>query len=285
MFHALFREENNRLTEALISDILDEKIKIISNMDRHLNIKNADEKLGVMDLKVELEDHTLCNIEVQLEPHKNECERFLYYLANTYSSQLERGKEYKDLNRCISIVIIDHELDVLKEFENLNVRWQMRDNETGRKILTNKFELVIIELPKARKKYLLDKENRLCQWMLFLDDPNNKEVLNIMDKNDSIKDARKELEMVSGDYETRRIAELKLKKIRDDKAARDYAIEKGMEEGMQQGVQQGIQQGIQQGAKDAAKKIARNMIGMGLNIKQIVEAAGLSLEEINGINK
>ena len=37
VFHALFREENKRLTEALITDILGEKVKIkTSDKDRHL---------------------------------------------------------------------------------------------------------------------------------------------------------------------------------------------------------------------------------------------------------
>ena len=65
VFHALFRKENNRLTEAMLSDILGQKIKITNHLDRHINIHSAEEKLGIMDLRVELEDKTKCNIEVQ----------------------------------------------------------------------------------------------------------------------------------------------------------------------------------------------------------------------------
>ena len=74
-----------------------------------------------------------CNIEIQLQPHQYENERILYYWADTYRRQLKRGDEYGILNRTISIVILDHEIDILKEFEEFDVKWQIRDNKTGKK--------------------------------------------------------------------------------------------------------------------------------------------------------
>lgn len=62
VFHALFREENNHITEAFISDVLGQKIKIKSNLDRHLDIKSSNEKFGIMDLHTILEDGSICNI-------------------------------------------------------------------------------------------------------------------------------------------------------------------------------------------------------------------------------
>lgn len=134
VFHALFREENNSLTESLISDILGEKVKIKANMDRYLSIKSANEKLGIMDLRVELENGTLCNIEIQLNEHKDEVSRFTYYLTDTYSRQLGRGESYSKLNKTISIIILDHEIDLLKDYEVLDVRWPMTANRLPTKI-------------------------------------------------------------------------------------------------------------------------------------------------------
>ena len=65
VFHALFRDENKKLTESLISDILGQNVKVkTSDLNRHLDIKVAQQKLGVMDLRTELEDGTKCNIEM-----------------------------------------------------------------------------------------------------------------------------------------------------------------------------------------------------------------------------
>ena len=86
VFHVLFREENKELTESLISDILREKVKIkTGDKNRHLNIKDPNQKFGIMDLRTELEDGTNCNIEIQLTEYEYENERFLYYWADAYS--------------------------------------------------------------------------------------------------------------------------------------------------------------------------------------------------------
>ena len=273
VFHSLFRESNNRLTEAFLTDVLEEKVKIIANLDRHMDIRAAEEKLGVMDLRVEIEDHTNCNVEIQIKKYKDECDRFLYYLADTYSRQLEIGEEYKEINKCISIVIVDHEIDELNGIKKVNTKWQMRDNTTGMKILTNKFELIIIELPKAKKLYLENKEDRICQWMMFFDDPNSKEVDCIMEKNTGVKEAKEELKSVSGDYEIRRIAELRQKYIRDEKAALAYATEEG--------TRIGIEQGIKQGEKESKKEIAKKLLEKGMDIKEIVEVITLSYDEVS----
>lgn len=268
----------------MLSDILGEKIKIKTHLDRHLNIHSAEEKLGIMDLRVELEDKTKCNIEVQLNRHEFENERFLYYLANAYSSQLNRGNNYSELNKTISIIIIDHELSILNGFDELNVSWQMRDSITGKRLLTDKFQIVIIEIPKAKRIYSKNAEDKISQWMMFLDDPNSKEVSNIMNRNKDIQDAANELKDVSGDYEIRRIAELKEKYIRDEKAALAYAINTGIKEGIdkgfKQGIDKGIKQGIEQGIEQGINTVAINMLKMDFKIDQIAKATGLSKEKI-----
>lgn len=280
VFHSLFRESNSRLTESFISDILGEKVRIIKNLDRHLDTKEAIEKQGVMDLRVEMEDHTKCNVEIQLKRQKNDCERFLYYLADMYARQLKRGEMYGSIYRCVSIVILDYELEELKDIEEVNTVFQMRDTKTGKIILTNKFELYIIELPKAKKKYLKNKEDKVMQWSMFFNSPNSREVDSIMEKNEHIKEAKTELESVSGEYEVRRLAELREKYIRDEYAAREYAIEEGTKIGIEKGMKQGIQQGIKQGLEQGKISTAKNLIRMGLSIADIVKATGLPKEEV-----
>ena len=88
-----------------------------------------------------------------------------------------------------------------------------------------------MSLPKSRK--ILDKEpqNELAQWMMFLDDPNKKEVSRIMSENEEIKKAMIELEEMSEDEELRRLAELKEKAIKDEKSAKYRWTEEGIKKG------------------------------------------------------
>jgi len=56
VFHALFREENKELLEVLISDVLNEKVKVVTtDKNRYVDTKEAKDKLGIMDLRAELE--------------------------------------------------------------------------------------------------------------------------------------------------------------------------------------------------------------------------------------
>ena len=295
VFHALFREENKDLLEALISDILQEKVKVeTTDKNRYVNTKQANEKLGIMDLRAELEGGTQCNVEIQLEPKQYNNERILYYWADTYVRQLKRGNEYKKLNKTISIVILGYEIKELKGIEKMGIKWQIRDSKSGKRLLTDRLEIIIIELPKAIRIYEKDRKNRILQWMMFLENPNKKEVVQIMKENKNIRKAIEELERVSGEERLQRIAELREKAIRDEAAAMDYAKEhgfkegyengkiQGYEEGLEQGLEQGIEQGIEQGLEEK-RKMVKKMLDKKMDIKDISEITGINEEEINKI--
>lgn len=82
--------------------------------------------------------------------------------------------------------------------------------------------------------------------------------------NKYVKKAEKELEYLSGDEETRRLAELREKAIRDELAAIAQAREEGKSEGIIQD----------------KKEIAKKMIEKQLSIALIMEMTGLTKEEI-----
>ena len=232
-----------------------------------------------------------CNIEIQLQPHQYENERILYYWADTYRRQLKRGNSYGELNRTISIVILDHEIEILKGIEELGVKWQIRDDKTGKRVLTDRLEIIIIELPKAKRIYGNDTKNKIVQWMMFLDNPNKKEVVQIMAVNKDIRKAIEELEQVSGDEKLQRIAELREKAIRDEKAALAYALdngykvgwEKGLEKGITDGLEQGLKQGIEQGIEQNKIEIVKNMLKEKVDIEIIEKVTEMKKEEIEKI--
>ena len=269
VFHSLFKKGNERITKAIISSITKEEIKEIQLEDRHIIGKYPEEKLGILDLKAILDDGAICDIEIQLADNKDTAERFLYYWSRIFSSQLEKGKPYKELNKVIGIIILDYEFDKTKEIGKVSTSWKIIEETTGMALdLTDKFELFIIEIPKARRMMKSNQNDKLTQWMLFLDNPNNKEVLEIMNKNEEIKEAMEELEEISKDKELRLIAELKEKAIRDERNMMEHAIEDG------------LKQGIEQGTKQAEIKIARYLKSKDIDIETIIGATNLTKEEI-----
>ena len=156
--------------------------------------------------------------------------------------------------------------------EEIGVKWQIRDEITGKRILTDRLELIIIELPKARRMYKIEPNNAICQWMLFLDNPNQKEVVQIMKENKDINKAIDELEQVSGNEKLRRIAELKEKYIRDEQASIAYA--------QNEGYKQGEEKGKEEGKNERNMEIAKKLLKKQMSTKDIAEVTGLSVEEI-----
>ncbi len=120
VFHALFREGNEFITKAIISDITNEEIQEIDlKQDRYLLQKFPEEKLGILDLKAKLNNGILCNIEIQLLDKANLIERILFYWSKIYSSELTRGEDYQKLPKTICIAILDYELKELKRLRKI----------------------------------------------------------------------------------------------------------------------------------------------------------------------
>lgn len=120
VFHSLFRPGNEEITKAMIADITNEKIKQIHlRDDRHLIKEYPDEKLGILDLKAELDEGILCNIEIQLIDKSYKIERILFYWSRLFSSQVVVGEEYEKLKKTICIAILDYELKELKRRESV----------------------------------------------------------------------------------------------------------------------------------------------------------------------
>ena len=285
VFHALFREKNLGDLSNLLTAILKEEVHVISiDKNRYVDIESLDEKLGIMDLRAELKDDVKCNIEIQLEYFPNMVKRLLYYWSDNYKRQLVKGEGYNSLKKTISILILDYTLNVLNDFEDVGTKWQIRDELTGKRVLTEDLEIVILELPKVTKLYNKYPNNKTYQWLMFLDNPNSKEVGAIMKDNKEIKSIADTLEQVSGDERLRRIAELKEKAMLDDKAALDYATEKGIAKGIAKGREEGLAEGI----KNERHTLITNMFKNGATLDQLVKLTGLDrakLEEILASSK
>ncbi len=78
--------------------------------------------------------------------------------------------------------------------------------------------------------------------------------------------------------------ELSLKDKSDWHSAIETAVEEGHEKGFQQGVQEGIKEGMEKGIKEGVKagvlEVALNLKRTGLDTALIVQATGLTREEI-----
>ncbi len=283
VFQALFQGNKENITESLITDIIGEKVKIVEiKTDETLVREYPDEKLGRLDLKTKFEDGTICQIEMQLANQNNLIERILYYWSKTYSGQIKRGDSFSKLEKTIGIIITDFEINEMKGIERLDNKWQIMETNEPRRILTNKLELRIIEIPKARRIIEREKQNRIAQWMMFLDNPNTKGVQKIMEENKEVKKAASILYEMSEDEKLQRLAELKEKYIMDEIARTEMVeeAERKVEESRRK-VEESRRE-VEE-AKKKTEKIIKKLKEKKMPIEEIIEITGMTKEEINEI--
>lgn len=119
---------------------------------------------------------------------------------------------------------------------------------------------------------------------MFLDNPNTKEVEDIVKNNEEIKDAVVEVHKMTEDEKMRKLAELREKAIMDEKAIEKAGFRKGKEKGLEQGIEQGIAQGLEQGLKQGEEKKTKQIINKlkekGFSKEEIMKMLDLSENEL-----
>ncbi|MDR3314821.1 MAG: Rpn family recombination-promoting nuclease/putative transposase, partial [Oscillospiraceae bacterium] len=82
-------------------------IKII---DPQLQRENPDDKLGILDVKLETASGARIDVEIQILNIPAMRSRLTYYLANMITEQMRSGDPYGAIKRAICIVIADFPL-------------------------------------------------------------------------------------------------------------------------------------------------------------------------------
>ena len=252
---------NEEITKELISSIIQKEISDIELDNNPILEKDLlDDKVGILDIRAKIEHNINCNIEMQIVDRKNIEKRILYYWSKLYSMNLKSGKDYEELEKVIVILITDYEIDSLREIKKYETKWNIREEEYQKVILTEVMEFYIIELPKYEKYKEKTKNNKLNKWIRFIKEPGGIE----MGEDKTIQKAKKVLEEISKDKKERYLAELREKYILDQKAIEDAGYDKGLRDGISQ----------------EKKKIAENLLKLNMSIEQIKEVTGLTEEEI-----
>ena len=284
VFQSLFTKNNAKITKAFVEALIGRKVKNIEiNNEKELQREKPEDKLGILDLQLDLDGKEKLDVEVQLIERHNLAERLLYYFSRMYGETVKRSENYIEAQRVMLIAIVDYKVELTKEIKEFETQWKLRETKNPQLVLTDKEEIVILELEKVRKAYEKYKDDKKAQWMLFLDDPNTKEVKEIMKKNKDIEEAVVTVHEMSEDEKLRRLAELREKAIMDEKAIRKAGYVHGMEEGLEKGIEKGKALGEKTGYEKAKIKIAKKLKEKGNSVDEIKEITGLSEEEINKV--
>ena len=221
-----------------------------------------DEKLGILDVRVKMEDGTQLDMEMQVTYFEYWDARSIFYLSKMFTDQLKKGEPYENLKKCIHVSILDFTL-----FEDAECYRCITfcDRKTGKEY-TDLLEIQVLELCKIPKE--LESETDIIKWMRFMNGKSRKEFEDMAKTDEYLDEACRELERMSADEQAKLEYEARERAIRDYNSQMSSALRRGREEGMKCGVER------------ARQTMIIEMLGNGMSADEICRLAGATQEEI-----
>jgi len=290
--------EENRMTEFLMKPkidfafkeiMMDEKARVgflsailkidptkiveTTILNTYLQKVHEDDKQGILDVRVLLDNKMEIDIEIQLSELKVWADRSLFYLSKMYTDQIQSGEPYSVFKKCVSISILDFILfpGETEFYSCFHIR-----EDTRQFLYTDKMEFHLIELPKLPQE-LKDEKDDILLWAKFINSERKEDFEMLATKNTYIQSAYKTLQVISQDKEKRIEYEAR------EKALRDY--NQGLLEAEERGEQRGREEGRKTGEHEKAIQIAKNMFAKNFDLSLIAEISGLSIAQIEELSK
>lgn len=132
--------ENKDFCEELVQVVLENKnIKVLDNIPQY-SIKNIAGRSVILDLKCQLEDNTICNVEVQKSDNEDHVRRANYNASMIETSCSERGSKFEGLPKTIIIFITERDFfgygkSVYYQKQVINFGKEDIEIDTGRRII------------------------------------------------------------------------------------------------------------------------------------------------------
>jgi predicted transposase/invertase (TIGR01784 family) len=266
-----------------------DKIKSIEIIDPYLAPKLRGIKDTYVDVKATIHndenESTTVIIEMQVLNVEGFEKRILYNASKAYSTQLDIGEDYMDLEPVIALTITDFEM--FPELEKLTSRFILKEKTYLTDYPIYDIELVFIELPKF-KKTLEELDSLTDKWLYFLKTARKLEsVPTVMDNVPAIKKAfaianqanmtRTELDDL--EHQAIFIHDQRNAIKKGERLGREAGRKEGLKEGIEKGLKQGLEQGLEQSELRAKLAIAQQLLNI-LDDLAISQTTGLSLEAI-----
>lgn len=230
---------NDIVRKGFISAVLDispESVKSTVLLNTNLPKIHEDEKQGILDVRLTMNDNTEIDIGIQLAYMSAWADRSTFYVSKMLVEQVGINKKYTNIKKCIGINILDFEY--MKETERFHTVYHLREDTEHIKY-TDIMEIHIVELPKLPKT---DDGTDLYDWIKFIKAEDKEEFEMLSKENEYLKTAYETLEEISADQQKR------LEYTARQKALYDYntLMEENYERGYVSGVDRRNQELVQQ---------------------------------------
>lgn len=160
-FQKIFK--NAKIVKGFLMALLNLKeyeIKKIEITDPFTLGENNEEKEGILDIKLVLNQNRKINIEMQNTYQDDWTERSLFYNCRMFTDGFQKGHLYGELPPCIHVGILNFNQMISPNYYH---KFYLMDEKT-KEIYSRKFQFHMLELKKL--KYAKEKQQRkpLYQW-------------------------------------------------------------------------------------------------------------------------
>lgn len=285
----LRQKANFGVLEGLLTVLLNEQVKIVEILESEGNQLTADDKFNRVDIKAKNSKGEIIIVEIQNTRELYYLERILYGVAKAITEHISLGERYYEVKKIYSISILYFDIgkgsDYLYHGQNtfLGVH-------TGDQLLVSAKEkdALVNKLPaQIFPEYFLIRVNEfnkvaitpLEEWIEYLKTGRIRPDTTAP----GLAEARQKLIYYNMKPEERRAYDEHLSAIMIQNDVLDSAKLEGRIEGRMEGRTEGRMEGRIEGQKEGKIAIARNLKKMGLSIEMIIQATGLSTEEIKNL--
>jgi predicted transposase/invertase (TIGR01784 family) len=264
IFKLLFADERNIVClKSFLHAVLglpEAELRQLTITDPFLQKECEDDKMGILDVKLETASGQVIDIEMQLWDIPDIRSRISFYLARMVAEQLGSGDKYRQLRRAISIIITDFTL--VKESENYHTVFQMLER-TEHFPFNNLMEIQCLDLTNLPT----NQSDDLVNWLRFIKTEREEEMKMLAQTNPAIQQAYTFLRELSADEATRLRNEARLKARRDEWSRLEGAEEKG----------------VAKGAIQKSVEIVQRMAHRGMDVADIADLTGLDSTQVDEI--
>ena len=294
----LRNKANFGVLEGFLTVLLGENIHIIEILESEGNQQREDDKFNRVDIKARNSKDEIILVEVQNTRELYYLERILYGVAKTITEHIDLGEIYSNVKKVYSISILYFDIgqgsDYLYHGQNTFLGVHTGDHL---KVTTKEQGAIVRKLPaEIFPEYFLIRVNEfnkvavtpLEEWIEYLktgcirpdtkapglEEARKKLVYYNMDTAEKLAyDRHIDAVMIQNDV-------LSTAKLEGQEEGRQLGLEEGRDIGLKQGLKQGIEQGLEKGIEKEKMITARKLKSLNISVGTIMEATGLSSEEI-----
>ena len=281
-FKRIFGQEASK---PLLRDFLNALLPPTAQI-RELSFKNAEQggvapadRKAIFDIYCESETGERFIVELQKAKQNYFKDRTVFYSTFPIREQAEAGAWNFALKAVYCVGILDFVFNDPPAADAGEVLHEVKLKNQHGAVFYDKLTYFYLEMPNFHKAET-ELTTRLDQWLYFL-----KHLEELQSIPQLFRDAvfTQAFEAAAlGQMSTAEMDQYEgsLKRYRDEINTMQYAIDEGLRQGLEQGREQGLEEGREEGARQKALEVARILKATGIAEAVIIEASGLSAEEI-----